>query len=230
MLGTPSRLLRHRAFSTWNGRDLDSTFTSVDKNRWVAADKANVTIFVQNRELLDAFRLGRAKALEAVYWEYVDRVAAVVRHNARHLDHDAQRDIVQETFSRAFSERSRLAYDGINQYRPYLLAICRNTVADWFRKHGREVPSEWVQDDPRLAEPSEQEQPAWAEPETIAVVETYIASLDPKLRRLYELRYDKGFSQQLTAERMGSTRQEVRTLEQRLRKGLAKRLKKAGLM
>jgi DNA-directed RNA polymerase specialized sigma24 family protein len=112
---------------------------------WPLSTRHHVTIFKANPALLHDFREGKRAALEAVYWRYINLVASVARRGASHLCSgagslllDEQRDLIQETFARAFQERTRLAYNGIDEYRPYLLAICRNSLMDLFRKRLRQ--------------------------------------------------------------------------------------------
>jgi RNA polymerase sigma-70 factor (ECF subfamily) len=191
-------------------------------------------LFVDRPELLRAFRAGEREALATVYWAYVDAVALVVRHGAR-LSAGASAvgapredwgDLVQETFSRAFGERARLAYDGLRPYRHYLLTICRNLLADWARKRGRELPSALDADTLEEAAGSAEladELP----PHELAIVEKYVAALDPRLAGVYQQRYIHGATQEEAARTLGLTRQRLRTLEDKLRGGLRRALEKA---
>jgi RNA polymerase sigma-70 factor (ECF subfamily) len=179
-----------------------------------------VTIFAERAGLLPRFRRGERAALEEVYFAYIDLVAFVVRQSF-HGAHAA--DLIQETFARAFAERARLAYDGLRPYRPFLLTICRNLVVDDGRKRGRELA---VDDPPEPLPADGGHDPEWADAETVAVVERYVAGLEGKLRALYEERYVKDRSQNEAAAALGLTRQKVRTLEERLRRGLERALEK----
>ena len=118
-----------------------------------------------------------------------------------------------------------MGFDGLRDYGPYLNTIARNVVADWWRRAGREVPTEghllqeagdeaWV--------PSEEEAGPWADPGTIAVVQRYVAGLDAELRRIHQARFVSGLSQRDAARELGIGRQTLRTLEGRLRAGLAR--------
>jgi DNA-directed RNA polymerase specialized sigma24 family protein len=101
------------------------------------------------------------------------------------------------------------------------MTICRNLVVDDARKRGREL----VVDEPPEPLPSDAAQdPEWADADTVAVVERYVAGLDSKLRALYEERYVKDRSQNEAAAALGLTRQKVRTLEEKLRRGLEQAL------
>src|SRR5258708_18296289 len=81
--------------------------------------------------VLVAFREGRPDALERVYREHEQAVAAHLRKLAHasgrraFSQSSALADLVQEVFVRAFSPEARSSYDGIRDYLPYLLAIAR---------------------------------------------------------------------------------------------------------
>lgn len=199
-----------------------------------------------DRALLDAFRKGDPAALSKVYWEYVDAVAAVVRHGfivdasgrvRGEPDPADQRDVVQEVFSRAFSEKARLSYDGINPYRPYLLRICKNLMIDRARARSRIVAleeqdrsgrpiDEWLADDTLPDEPNLDTDPEWRA--QVAVTSAFVATLDAEAKQFVKLRYEEQKSQYEVADLMGVTRRRVRTLEDRVEKGLRKALAQKG--
>jgi RNA polymerase sigma factor (sigma-70 family) len=186
-----------------------------------------VTLFLDHPELLPGFRDGDARVLERVYWAYVERTEATVRARLRDIFRVAAAasdvaDLVQETFARAFSERARLGYDGTRPYAPLIATIARNLVVDHARRHGREVAVEEVPDTP--PEPESEPEP-WAEPAIVRAVESYLATLDPELKRVHERRYVHCESQEDAARALGTTRQRVRTLERKLRDGLAEYLR-----
>jgi RNA polymerase sigma-70 factor (ECF subfamily) len=185
---------------------------------------------LRDPEALRAFRDGRPEVLEEIYWTHVDLVANVVRNGTSRVGGapaDVRADLVQETFARAFSERARMAYDGLRPYRPYLLTICRNLLADWSRVRGREIPFDLVQDS--LEAPYARDAEPFADPQTMAVVNAYVASLPAKLNEVYRERYEKGVSPVEAARALGLSRQSIRTAEQTLRKGLLRALRRAGL-
>ena len=92
-----------------------------------------MTVFSGRRELLDQFRSGDRAALRTVYERYVDDVETLARRGftiessehvyVRGVSGDGVRELVQDTFTRAFASSARTAYDGISPYRPYLLRI-----------------------------------------------------------------------------------------------------------
>lgn len=208
-----------------------------------------MSVFEGKRDLLDRFRRGDRAALAEVYERYVDDVAMVVRRGftmesqgmvvpgAR--DREVEREIVQDTFLRAFTEAARLAYDGLRPYRPYLLRITKNLMIDRLRARAREGAAVGdVGDIDRLLETNA---PFDAEPERDAGEDLrwrllsartaeYVAGLDEESRTLVKLRFDEELSQDTVASRMRCTRRRVRTLEERVQDGLRRHLKKLGLL
>jgi RNA polymerase sigma factor (sigma-70 family) len=143
-------------------------------------------------------------------------------------EHADRIDLVQETFARAFTEKARLAYDGLRDYQPYLLAICRNLVFDWARRRGRELatdPVDWACEEASKPEPDH----PWADPQTMAVVEQYLAGLGPEQKAVHHQRFVLSVSQEEAARNLGLSRQRIRTLEQKLKKGLRRALMRSRL-
>jgi RNA polymerase sigma factor (sigma-70 family) len=195
-----------------------------------------------NRTLLERFRAGVPEVLGTVYWEYVRKVERLlsagfeVRSRGTRVagachQPDDLADLAQEVFARAFSEKGRRGYDGLRDYGPYLYAIARNVLVDWARLRGREIPAPWRELEMEIEMTPAMEDPApWAAPATMRVVEEYLAALAQDLREVHRLRHEEGLSQAQAAERLGVGRQTLRTLERRLRDGLAAALDAAGEM
>jgi RNA polymerase sigma factor (sigma-70 family) len=185
-----------------------------------------VTLFRDRPELLPAFRRGERAALEAVYFAYAGRIESLIRGGWRGADGvrhpiattaDDVADLLQEVFARVFAERARLGFDGLRAFAPYLDTIARNLMVDWVRRRGRETPLDIAQlelvADEELA-------PDWADPSTMKLVEAYLAGLPDALRDVHRECYIRGRSQRDAAAALGMSRQQVRTLEARLRDGL----------
>jgi hypothetical protein len=127
--------------------------------------------------------------MEQVYWAYAARIAAIIRRgfNVKNEQRvpgvrgEQLEDLVQEVFTKAFSERARLAYDGLRDYGPFLFTIARNVVIDWARKNGREIPVEHLQEYEMLESSSEPDDAPWADPFTTTIVEAYLRELPPEL-------------------------------------------------
>ncbi len=191
-----------------------------------------VTLFREQPALLAPFRRGERRALEQVYWAYVERVEAIARFGFRVVGSGKSvggarpqeiADLVQETFARAFAERARLAYDASRPYGPYLATIARNLLADAARASGREAPQADLPLDLEAAA-AEADEPPWADAATVSAVESYLRELPAELRRVHQLRYEQGRSQEEAARALGLSRQQLRTQEKRLRDGLAAHL------
>ena len=205
-----------------------------------------MTVFAANRDLLDRFRRGDRDALADVYYRYVDEVATLARRGftiessghvyVRGLDAEGERELVQETFVKAFAEKARLAYDGISPYRPYLLRITKNLMIDRYRA-AQHAPvdidigvgdiDELLAANAALAPGADPEDLHWKTLRT--ATNEFVATLDDESQRLVQLRFVEERSQDDTAARMQCTRRRVRTVEDRVLARLRKALESRGL-
>jgi RNA polymerase sigma-70 factor (ECF subfamily) len=192
--------------------------------------------WAEDRALLARFRRGDPAALERVYREHVEMIERVVQRGFHILSTDAHvpgaarddvADAVQETFVRAFSERARLAYDGLRDYGPFLTTIARNLMVDRARKRGREVSLDELGSD--FGDEAAADSEPFADAKTMTLVREYLAGLSPELRGIHQERFVNGVSQEVAARTLGLSRQQIRTLEKKLRDGLAERLERAGI-
>jgi RNA polymerase sigma factor (sigma-70 family) len=196
-----------------------------------------MTVFADDRPLLDAFRRGDRAALSTVYFHYVDDIAAVIRNGFSiptsgirvrgAADEQTERDLVQEVFARAFAVRARDAYDGVRPYGAYLRRIAKNLLIDRVRAVDKTIPLDDENAELVIEAETMENDAEWSEQrrETTA----YIATLAPELHRLVKLRFEEELSQDQTAEALGVSRRRVRTLEARIQRGLRKALRRAGL-
>ncbi|MET0595533.1 MAG: sigma-70 family RNA polymerase sigma factor [Polyangiaceae bacterium] len=184
--------------------------------------------FSESADFLRNFRAGERAALEKVYFAYIDEVEAQVR---RFLSTQKRGgidlgDLVQEVFVRAFGEKARHAFDGERPYGPYLGVLTRNLMVDWARRCGRELPSEDLDRVPDVP-PSQRDE--WADRETMAAVNAYLAELSAELREVHEFRYVQCRSQDETCSALSISRQTLRTREGHLRDGLRRHLSRMNL-
>jgi RNA polymerase sigma factor (sigma-70 family) len=202
----------------------------------------DVTVFDDKRDLLDRFRGGRREALAAVYEHYVDDVAKLVRFGftvttadgpvrvSGAADVDAEHEALQETFVKAFSPAARLGYDGLRPYRPYLMRIAQNVMIDRFRRTQRE-PLAAIEDIPGdgggVLECDPGDSLHWRQLSTHAAA--FVAALDDEARRFVALRFEDDLSQEAVAEHMAISRRRVRTIEERVCRGLEKALRERNL-
>ena len=198
-------------------------------------DSPRVPIFLEDRPLLDAFRRGLRDALERVYRFYLDDVLRMVRlgfvaGQARFAgvrERDAQMDLTQDIFVKAFREPARLGYDGVRPYRPYLIRIGRNHLIDRVRQSGPEIELDDLPEDAIALEPEPEEDIDWRRLRT--ATQAFIADQPEEMRTFVELRFVEDCSQAEIAKKMKVTRRRVRTLESRALDGLARHLEQAGL-
>lgn len=204
----------------------------------------------QDRALLEEFRKGRRRALARVYDHYAADVARFLRSGFMYSsDGQTQRfrgyaspfdleGAVQEVFARAFSERARLAYDGLRPYAAFLNGIAKNVALDDLRKRARrgEVlsPIETVEYVAHGGAAAGHALAADAEPEESLderrgqqVVEDFLAhECGDRDRALFALRYREELSQQEAASRAGLTRIQLRRWETKFKKRLLRYLKR----
>jgi len=184
--------------------------------------------------LLRAFRAGERSALETVYRHYVRGLDVYLRA----LSHrsgmpelrqaSAVQDLLQDVFMRVFAAGARHAYDERRDFAPYLRAVARNSFVDALRKRQGERSLSAEDLTPCALEPSYPT--ADYEGQVLATLELYLDDISPDLRAVYEQRFVLGRSQQAACDSLGVTRRSLRTLEDRLRRGLRKSLLLAGLL
>jgi RNA polymerase sigma factor (sigma-70 family) len=196
-----------------------------------------MTVFINDHELLRRFRAGERQALAYLYRQYAPSLKNTLKRcisgssGESSLSCSDLADVVQDVFIKAFSERARLSYDARHEYRPFLFAIARNALVDQLRRPQREVRVDIATID-RIAatEASHQIDPfPWADHQLLMFVERYVAEVAVHERAVYLERYVRGRSQEHAASALGISRQRVRTLESRLRQGLAREMARANL-
>jgi RNA polymerase sigma-70 factor, ECF subfamily len=220
----------------------------------LAREEGAAMILLESRELLDRFRRGDRAALLDVYRHYVRDVAHFLTVGFS-FDSQGQRctfrgfhggyeieAAIQEVFRRAFEERARLAYDGINPYKPYLLRIARNAVINdlksrhpilfRFRAGGAVIleptPDQAELEHARSADRTPEE--IHEAREVSQIVERFLSALDPKERELFRLRFEEGLAAEEAGRRIGFTRSQVRTKETKLRERFLAHMKSAGYL
>jgi RNA polymerase sigma factor (sigma-70 family) len=191
----------------------------------------------REQQLIERFRAGDEEALAAVYWACIDEVTRIADSVLRACATGSTRgpgelaaalaDVVQEVFVKAFAPDARRRFDAARPYEPYLAQITRNVAVDHWRQMRRYVPSDLDQLIERLsleAEMRNNDNEAWSDAETVALVNRYVSSLDEGSRRVHEALYVRGMSQREAAVTLGLGRQVVRTMEAKLRTGLRREL------
>jgi RNA polymerase sigma factor (sigma-70 family) len=203
---------------------------------------------IQNPKILAAYREGQKEGLDAVYHEYVDSVTTLIRCGFSYskaktirvkgiLDPELQRDLVQETFMRAFSKTARKNYNGTFPFELYIHRIAKNLMIDRLRRSNREVLEVELQKEDHWKTLEHIVEPDFSileeNPSDYAHLERqqqackkYIAGLSKIEQEFYQLRYIDELSQDQVGAKMALTRGKIRTLENNIRRGLKKFLKK----
>lgn len=209
-------------------------------------------ILRERRALLDGFRRGDRAALLEVYRHYVPIVSRFLlrgfsfESNGRTLSFRGFRGgyeieaTLQEVFRRAFEEKARLAYNGLDPYQPYLLRIARNLVLNDL-KAKQPILFRYRQGGPVLLESAEgpvDELPPVPpdaadrlEAEEVAqLVANFRASLDTRELGVFQARFEEGLAAERVAERLSLTRSQVRTTETKLRARFLEHMRSAGYL
>lgn len=190
--------------------------------------------------LLAEFRRGEPEALTRVYRAYSPRVMRYLSNGFRvrgdktssvarvgPLDLEAAH---QDTFVRAFSEKARLAYDGLRPFEGFLLAIARSAAVDTLRAAGKlsrsAIPLEDVSESILSEEASPED--AALESELRTLVGRFLSRLSAEERRFADLRFVERQSQERAGAEFGLSRQEARTREARLKRTFLEYLEAEG--
>ena len=212
-----------------------------------------MTLFEQNRPLLDAFRQGDNEALGKVYMQYFGDVEQIVRDGFLERrsgnkvpgvsDRDCQAEVIQDVFVSAFSHRTRASYDGIRPYLAFIRAITRHTLIDYWRKRSRDPldksrrnsEGDWDLPSPdtlstTLETPTVNTEEDLHWKRCLDACESYVSCLNPELQRFVQLRFREKQGQLWIAKEMNITRWRVRSLEKRVTSGLRKHLKRLKLV
>ncbi|MFH1811894.1 MAG: sigma-70 family RNA polymerase sigma factor [Pseudomonadota bacterium] len=189
------------------------------------------TDLCQDRAWLDAFRRGEAAALERVFRCYAPLVWALVRRGvagpqgvAGVSDPGAQQDLVQDVFVQLLAPELRQRYDGLRPYAALVCGVTRNIMLDRARRQGRRLQHIHSGVDDAVLEQWQPSEPLpdelLADAEQRFLVREYVASLDQSEQQVVRLRFEQGLSQRDAAEAAGLGRQQVRSLEHKIRDGL----------
>jgi RNA polymerase sigma factor (sigma-70 family) len=199
-----------------------------------------MSLFSGRPDLLARFRAGDREALDTVYRAYVGRVSQIVANGFRIATTGGAvaglgrrpadlADAVQEIFLKAFSRTARMSFDGLRDFGPYLSSIARHVMVDRARRNGREllmpdVDLDVVAGKATASNVYPEIVARWEDPVAVAVARRFIEGLPSDLAGIHRIRYIEGLSQREAAMHLGITRQELRTLEGKLREGLRREL------
>ena len=205
----------------------------------------------KNKELLESFRAGDRDAMDEIYRHYSPGVLRFLRNGFTFRSggghcyfkgikiQDSLEVAVQEVFRRAFEERARNAYNGINSFSNWVLAISRNMVINQFRN--REIAmSDYISpsDDGRgqmavVDSPTNEtyagvlygtkkksQDESFEQNELGTLIQEFMSALTEEDRKLLVFRFIDNQSQEEAAIALDSTRMKIRTAEAKLRRRL----------
>ncbi|MBN2802264.1 MAG: sigma-70 family RNA polymerase sigma factor [Deltaproteobacteria bacterium] len=198
--------------------------------------------YTDNKELLTKFKSGNPEAMTTVYRHYVGYVESIIA-NGFYI-HDGKtriwgndnmetvKELVQDIFIKAFSENARTSYDGIRPYKTFLKNITKNVAIDRSRKNRKDALnySDKSKDSPipeETVEASEDENIYWKTCASEAQI--YMQSLSDTEKQFVNLRYVQELPQRDIAKQMQITRWKVRSMENKIEKGLKKHLSSKNL-
>lgn len=155
---------------------------------------------------------GHENAFHQLYENYREKI---YRLTFRYTDsrQDAE-DIMQETFTKAFTEINKFNYRNSSSFSSWLSRICINSTMDYLRKHKRrkmdqqvsisEIPVEPESHDMSPDESVQVEQ-------TLHLIKGAIQELSPKQRIIFDLRHSQHRNIKEIAELLNCSESSVKT-------------------
>ena len=195
---------------------------------------------------LKRFRDGDEKVMKAVYQTYFDKVSGFLYRGfsfnsgddacffrGYHCNSDIM-DTIQKTFIKAFSNSARKSYDGKRPYINYLLTVAKNVVIDEYRKKSLKNGSETDERELFVKNREEFERNSsdkvFFSSELSELVKKFISLLDQDEKNIVRVRFEERESQERTADILGLSRMNVRTLEKKIREKALKFFEKSGYL
>jgi RNA polymerase sigma-70 factor, ECF subfamily len=204
-----------------------------------------VTLLTEDRQLLQRFRAGERESLDVVFRHYAPRLSALVERGLstrggriRATSPFEVGAVVQEAFTRAFTEKARNSYDGSSDYLQYLAAIARNELLNQQRDREDSTASDVLEMQlgegpvagfPVGTAPLPPDQAA-EENELKGLVEAFVKQRDQREREVFRVRFEQHLTQDDAAAVLGLTRIQVRRVEARLRRDLFTHLRERGYL
>lgn len=165
----------------------------------------------RDRVLVERYQAGDHRAFDDLYSRYFRRLH---RYCARRVhDFDTAEEIAQEAFVRALQALPRL--DGDRRFYPWMTVIASRLCVDHHRRRQRTQPSDDV--DPGVVDPDLDHVFTAVDHAHLA---TALERINPRHRRVLELREREGLSYEAIADRMEVTLGTVEALLHRARKAL----------
>lgn len=214
----------------------------------------------EDRPFLEAFRRGERDALDRVYREHAEEIAAILVHGFAFSSAGRPcrfqgltsrfdiEDLLQEVFARAFHERARLSYDGLRPYGAYLAGIARAAVIDRLRSESRwQRRFQWddgaaataplAHDAGNATDPLAGEIAPAGDPardienaELVRLLQEFQDSLSADEKEVFRVRFREGKSLADVERETGRPPSKVKTLERKIRGRLLERIWESGYL
>ncbi len=206
---------------------------------------------VRDPQLLQAYRDGEESAFLALYEKHATSLRRFLQGGfnfssqgkmCRFKGTDSSLDaesLVQETFARAFAKTTRENYDGVRPFQTYLFSIAKNLVLRESLQRDRMISSEFIDEtectegafgDSVQTEHCINPEKHAENQQLKAIMQSFIDQLDIEGREFFKFRFAKGFTQEGTADQMGTTRARIKLLEKNMRKRFLEALRKNGYL
>jgi RNA polymerase sigma-70 factor (ECF subfamily) len=174
-----------------------------------------------------AFKRGDKAALARVFHAYADDVARQVRAT-RVVEHEVEA-LVHDVFVKAFSPKSREAWDGLRPFGAWLNTMTRNLLIDRARRE-RRLDVRAPDDMPVVVEDRPDAAAHHDERELTAALATFRGALSADEQALFSTRFERDQSLSQTAKSLGWSEIRVRKLDTALRARLLQALQDAGFL
>lgn len=193
---------------------------------------------LRDPKLLALFRKGETEAFEALYEKYSGPIRRFLQGGfsfssqgrlCRFRGADPSMDVdalIQETFSRAFAKNTRENYDGVRPFQTYLFSIAKNLVLRECHHRERVITVDHLdstndgQDvfsQGRQNSLGESPEKKVANNQLKAITQSFVNSLNDEEKTFFSIRFAKGFTQEASALKMGTTRARIKLLEKNVR-------------
>lgn len=194
----------------------------------------------QDRLRLQAFREGSRAMLASVYTEYappllrrllagfpIESGGGTLVFLGRQSSFESE-DVLQETFVRAFSDRARLAYDGVRPFAAWLAGIAHNLLVDRHRSTARREGL-FVAGVEALADERPSPEALAADGELAAAFAGFVDTLEKDERVLLQLRLGERATRRAVSEKTGWSAMQVRSREKKVFDRLLSHMRRFGI-
>lgn len=190
-------------------------------------ERNSAILYAEDRRLARQILAGDEAAFQRFFDENYARLYRFALGRLQ-ADESTAEDIVQQSFSKALQKLG--SYKGESQLHTWLCAICRNDIADWYRKQGRQeerivlaedLPGIRAAIDSFRAPESDDPLRDYQRTEAARLIQVALDRLPPKYGNALEWKYVEGYSSQEIADRLQIGREAAQSLLARAKRAFA---------